>query len=73
MFNNCTSLTRIYMPSFRDNTITDMSKMFNECISLKEIKFLPYFNSKNVKDISNMFSLCTSLEEINLSSLILKM
>ena len=68
MFYNCSSLIKVYMPSFTDNKIINMSNMFNECSFLKEVNFLPSFNTKNVIDISKMFSNCYCLENINLSS-----
>jgi surface protein len=68
MFNSCTSLTKVYMPSFSNNKVINLSNIFNECTSLKEINFLPSFNTKNVINMSNMFSSCYSLENINLSS-----
>ena len=68
MFNNCTSLIKIYMPTLKDNKITSMKNMFNRCASLREINYLPSFNTKNVTDMSNLFSGCSSLKKINLSS-----
>ena len=68
MFNNCTNLIKVYMPSFIDNKILNMSKMFKECTSLESINFLSSFNTMNVKNISEMFSDCHSLKNIKLSS-----
>ena len=68
MFNDCTSLIKVYMPSFKDNNITSMKNMFNRCASLREINYLPSLNTKNVTDMSNLFSGCSSLKKLNLSS-----
>ena len=69
MFYNCSSLSKIYIPSFPENKIMNMSNMFQGCTSLREINFLPSFNSQHVKNMSKMFLSCESLENINLSSL----
>ena len=69
MFYNCSSLNKVYIPSFPDNQIEDMSNMFQGCTSLTEINFLPSFNTQNVIDMSKMFLSCESLENINLSFL----
>ena len=68
MFDNCTSLIKVYMPSFQDNNITDMKNMFYGCSSLKEINFPPSLNTKNVNDMSNLFAYCKSIKKIDLSS-----
>ena len=41
--------------------VTDMSYMFCDCSSLKELK-LDNFNTKNVEIMEEMFSNCTSIE-----------
>ena len=66
MFYDCTSLTGVFIPSFPENKITDLSSIFEGCHALKNIHF--YFNTKDVKDMSGMFKNCQSLEYINLSS-----
>jgi len=43
------------------SNITDMSCMFYNCTSLKEI---PELNTENVTDMHRMFDRCTSLKEI---------
>ena len=68
IFNNCSTLTRVNMPTFNDSDITNMSCMFNKCNSLKQIDFLNSFNTKKVTNMSDMFRGCISLENINLSS-----
>ena len=68
MFDNCTSLIKVYMPSFQGNNITDMKNMFNGCSSLKEINFPPSLSTKYVNDMSNLFAECSSIKKIDLSS-----
>ena len=55
----------IYLISY--NKLTDMSYMFRNCSSLKEIN-LSSFNTNKITDMSGMFCYCSSLKEINLSS-----
>ena len=55
----------IYLLSF--NLLTNMSWMFCDCSSLKEIN-LQSFNTNQVTDMSWMFCDCSSLIEINLQS-----
>ena len=48
------------------NNITDMSLMFFNCSSLKNLD-LSNFNTKNVTDMRSMFYNCSSLKELDLS------
>ena len=52
---------------FKRNDINNMSGMFYECSSLKEIN-LNNFNTNNVINMSGMFSRCSSLKELNLNN-----
>ena len=49
------------------NILFNMSYMFSECYSLKDIN-LSNFNAKNVTNMEHMFSGCCSLTSINLSN-----
>ena len=49
------------------NNIINMSVMFWNCSSLKELN-LPNFNTNNVTNMSNIFYGCSSLNELNLSN-----
>ena len=49
------------------NKVTNMSYMFYDCSSLKELN-LSNFITDNVIDMSYMFYECSSLIEINLSN-----
>ena len=63
MFENCRSLEEINIVSTSGDfgtSITDMSKLFQGCESLKSITFMGSFD--NVTNISSMFSGCTNLE-----------
>ena len=55
----------IYLISY--NNLTNMSYMFCNCSSLKELNLLS-FNTNQVTNMSSMFSDCSSLKELNLSS-----
>ena len=46
------------------NKINDLSYMFNECSSLKNIEELKYLDTKDINDFSYMFFGCSSLEDI---------
>ena len=39
MFNGCTNLNAVYLDNFYTNDVTDMSRMFANCISLEVIEF----------------------------------
>ena len=57
----------IYIISY--NNLTDMSHMFCDCSSLKELS-LSSFNTNQVTNMHSIFYNCTSLKELNLSSFI---
>ena len=46
---------------------TNVASMFDQCISLKEIK-LKYFETSNVENMKYMFFGCSSLKYLDLSS-----
>jgi surface protein len=52
----------IYLITY--NLLTNMSGMFNDCFSLKELN-LSSFNTNQVTNISKMFYNCSSLEKLN--------
>ena len=51
----------IWFPLVDTSNVTNMSSMFYNCSSLKEV---PQFDTSNVTNISSMFSNCTSLTEV---------
>ena len=53
--------------NFNTNNVTNMSYMFCECSSLKELN-LNNFNTNNVTNMSDMFCGCSSLKELNLNN-----
>ena len=68
MFGQCSNLINLEFPHcFNTKNVTNMSKMFNGCINLKQLDLL-YFNTVNVTDMSFMFYECNSLFSIDLSS-----
>ena len=46
------------------NKLTNLSEMFSNCVSLKDIKELEFLDVENVQNLSGMFSGCTSLVDI---------
>ena len=67
LFERCICIEKIYFKKFGNIThITDMSYMFFDCSSLKEIYFTN-FNTDNITDMSFMFHGCQSLKELDLS------
>ena len=48
----------LILKNFNTNNVTDMSYMFSECSSLKELN-LNNFNTNNVTDMSCMLSGCS--------------
>ena len=61
-------IKEINLSNFNTDNVTDMSNMFNRCLSLKEIN-LSKFNTDNVTNMGCMFFECSSLKDINLSNL----
>ena len=61
---NMNFLESIDFSNFDSSLVTDMSYMFEGCISLKSINILS-LNTSLVTDTSFMFSYCTSLESLN--------
>lgn len=58
-FNGCASLQYLNISGWDLSNITNMSNMFNQCVSLYALPFTENtFNSTNVKDTSNMFRNC---------------
>ena len=47
--------------------VTDMSRMFYECSSLKDLD-IKKFNTTNIKDMCEMFSGCSNLKELDLKN-----
>ena len=66
LFSNCTCISSIFFKKFYRINITNMSYMFFNCSSLKELNLS---NIKtNVKDMSHMCYHCSSLKKINFSN-----
>ena len=51
-------IKRIKSNNFNTNNVTNMSYMFSECSSLKELN-LTNFTTNKVKDMRSMFSECS--------------
>ena len=68
MFKGIKNLTSIsFTDKFNTENITDMSHMFDYCISLTSINFTN-FNTKNVKNMEFLFSKCSALKLLDLSN-----
>ena len=65
LFERCICIEKIAFIKCRKN-ITDMSYMFFQCTSLKEIKFIN-FNTENVTDMSFFFFFFLLLKKLDLS------
>jgi len=68
IFSDCECLQEVDFSCFNSDKITDMSYMFLNCSSLKNIIFPENFNTKNVTNMNSMFCNCSSLEEIDITS-----
>ena len=70
IFSGCSKLEVIeFSDSFNTKKVTDMSNMFNECLSLISLD-LSKFDTSNVIQMNSMFFKCMSLSIVNLSSFI---
>lgn len=66
-FLDCENLTTInHMENLYTNTTDDMTSMFENCTSLKEID-LSNFETENVYSMNDMFMNCSSLKRIDTS------
>ena len=66
MFENCGKLISLDLSNFKTPAVYDMSNMFHNCTSLKNLKI--NFNTEKVTNMKNMFSNCLSLSSLDLSS-----
>ena len=68
LFNASSNLEKIIgLDTWDTSNITNMSGMFYDCRSIKELD-LSSFNTENVTNTSGMFYDCDSIEELDLSS-----
>ena len=65
MFSECTNLIELDLMNFSTKDITNMSCMFFQCTSLKDLKLSHYYT--NVNDMNCMFYGCVSLTNLDLS------
>ncbi|MDD3414126.1 MAG: BspA family leucine-rich repeat surface protein, partial [Lachnospiraceae bacterium] len=65
-FTNTTA-TNIDLSDFDTTNVINMSSMFNNCFSLKEIN-LSNFNTSNVTNMKMMFDSCQNLKNLNISN-----
>ncbi len=55
MFSSCKSLERLNLFSFNTSKVTNMSFMFYECKSLKELKLSKSFTTSKETNIESIF------------------
>ena len=67
MFENCIKLEYVNFDSFDTSNVTNMSRLFYNCSSLKSINFGDHFETKLVQDLSYIFFNCSSLSDLNLT------
>lgn len=65
MFNGCYSVQRIDISKLDTRNIMNMSAMFQNCWSLRELKLGENFKTDNVTNMSGMFYNCMILEKID--------
>ena len=70
-FNNCTSLTTLYIYYMNFSYVNNLRYMFNNCTSLKSLYLYPSHSFKYTKFINTeyMFNNCSELQYIDLSFL----
>ena len=64
MFEYCTSMSFVDLPSFSTANVTDFSRMFSWCTSLNILSFV-HMKTPAATDMSYMFYMCGSLIEFN--------
>ena len=65
LFDGCQLLKSVYLDftNLETKGLKKLNYMFNNCISLREIKIL-HFNPENILDMSSIFCYCTSLKAL---------
>jgi len=66
--SNLDFLTYIDLSNFDSSDVTDMSYMFSNCSSLKEINLSNKFNTSKVINMESMFRGCKNLNSLDLSN-----
>ena len=67
IFSYFTNLVSINFNNFNTTNVTNMGKMFLNCISLTNLN-LSYFNTTNLTNMSSMFTNCKNLEQLNIEN-----
>lgn len=69
MFNECLSLNKVEMESFKTSKVTDMTGMFNNCSSLISVNLKKFQTNEEEKvNISYLFYGCSNLKLIDFSN-----
>lgn len=67
MFNNCQSVKKLDVSSFKTENVKSMTAMFQTCPKLEEIIFGDNFNTSNVTKMAYMFWNCSGLNSLDIS------
>jgi surface protein len=66
-FRPLKKLKMVDLTNFNTELAVDMSQMFADCVSLREIKF-GKFNTSNVESMDAMFENCRALKKLNITN-----
>lgn len=66
-FYNCRNLKFLDLSGFDTSNATNMSRLFQQCVSLEEIKGIENWDVSKVKSFGYMFADCTNLKSLDLS------
>ena len=64
MFYNCEKIINIDLSHFDTTNVTNMSRMFSSCHSLKSLPDISKWNTTNVTNMSGMFFYCESIKSL---------
>ena len=68
MFQSCKKLEYLDLSNFNTSNVKDMSRMFNRCNKIKQIKGINDFDTSNTIFMNEMFQSCSELEYLNLTN-----
>ena len=66
LFFQCVKIPYLDLSNFNTKNVKNMKSMFDNCKSLKTIKFGDNFVAQNLNNMIEMFTACPNLEEINI-------
>ena len=68
LFHDCTELIWLNGNNWNTSNITEMSSMFENCCSIKDLSDINKWNTNKVERIENMFKNCSMLGNLDLSN-----